>query len=364
MAKSLDKSSLSSKADDVVIAARNAKSRNCVRWYLMIYPYGRKGLTIGLDREVERRRKSGEPLIEYFAPRYVEAKQVDGKIVNTDRPLFENYIFVHASIKEIFRMKQFEECYNLPRRAYHSNGEQYYPYVSDDTIRDLKWIARSYSGVIPVLVDNTTWLVKGDRIRITSGSFKGVEATIFDNKLNSSREIMVVVDNWMNVPLLHVREDQYVVIGLNDDSDRNDVKIDDELLPRLHNILCRKYQGTTAAEDCDFVSEVLVQYAGGDVQSNVMRCKLYSILLMAYTILQDKDKRDKLMGIIHVMLPAVTAVQSKALLLTAMYGCTDNSLYFRQAHHLIDPWAKEASPKKSKQQLIQRLADYDRCLGH
>ncbi len=331
---------------------------------MMIYPYGRKGLLLGLDREIERRKKCGEPPIEYFAPRYVEARKIDGRIVSTERPLFENYIFVHASIREIFRMKQFEECYNLPRRVLHSNGEQHYPYISDETLQHLRWIARSYSGVIPVFVDNTSWLTKGDRIRITAGPFKGVEATLFENKLNSTKEILVVVDNWMNVPLLHVKEDEYVVIGLNGNSEKTDIKVNDEHLPCLHDILCRKYQGTMTAEDMDFVSGLLAQYADGEAHSDVMRCKLYSILLMAYTIFQDKEKQEQLMGIIHVMLPAVTAVQSKALLLTAMYGCTDNSLYFRQAHALIDPWTKEESPKKSKQQLIHRLADYDRCFGH
>ncbi len=357
MAKSLDN-------PNAFIAARNARNLDCVRWYLLIYPYGRKGLLLGLDREIERRRKYNEPPIEYFAPRYVEARKMNDRIVATDRPLFENYIFVHASIREIFRMKQFEECYNLPRRVIHSNGEQHYPYISDETLQHLRWIARSYSGVIPVLADNASWLTRGDRIRIISGPFKGVEATLFENRLNSTREILVVVDNWMNVPLLHVKENEYVVVALNGNAERADVKVNDELLSRLHDILCRTYRDTPDAEDSNFVSELLAQYANGEAHSDVMRCKLYAILLMAYTILKDKEKQEKLMGIIHMLLPAITAVQSKALLLTAMYGCTDNSLYFRQAHALVDPWLKEESPKKSKAQLIRRLSDYDRCLGH
>ncbi len=352
------------KPDAAVLAARNARNINAVRWYLIIYPFGRKHLPVGLDREIARRKKAGETPIEYFAPLYVEAKEVDGRIVTTDKPLFENYVFVRASIREIFRMKQYEERYNLPRRQYDSNGEQYYPYISDEIIENLKWIARSYSGVIPVYVDDTSWLIKGDRVRIISGPLKGVEATLFDNSKNSRKEIMVVIDNWMTVPLLHVKDNQYRVIALNGKSGKEDIKINDELLLQLHEILCRKYQGTITEEDMEAVSDILARYGSCDPHSDVMRCKLYSILLMAYAIRQDIDSQDKLLGIIHVILPAITAEQSKALLLTTLYGCTDSSIYYRQAHMIVDPWRLESSPKKSKRQLIDRLADFDRILGH
>ena len=47
-----------------------------------------------------------------------------------------------------------------------------------------------------------------------------------------------------------------------------------------------------------------------------------------------------------------------------LYGCTDNALYRRMAHEVVDPWLDEASPKKSKLSLIRRLGDYDRWLKH
>ena len=47
-----------------------------------------------------------------------------------------------------------------------------------------------------------------------------------------------------------------------------------------------------------------------------------------------------------------------------LYGCTDNVFYHEKAHQLIESWKREEAPKKSKQILIQRLADYDKCLEH
>ena len=71
-----------------------------------------------------------------------------------------------------------------------------------------------------------------------------------------------------------------------------------------------------------------------------------------------------LIGTIVSFLPLIRAEQPLALLLLTLYGCTDSSIYYHLAHEAVDPWKKEEKPKKSKQQLISRLADYDRWLRH
>lgn len=365
MPKSSDKDAQKKKNEAALVAARNAKNTTVVRWYLMIYPYGRKGLVSRLEREIERRKKAGEEPIDYFAPVYVEAKTIDGQVVRTEKQLFENYVFIRSSVKEIFRMKQQEEPYNFPRREVSSKGEYHYPYVSDETIQYLKWIARSYSGIIPVYTDDKSWLVKGDRIRITSGPFKNIEARLFDNQKNHRKTVMLLVDNWMSVPLLHVRESQYKLIALNNRTvEKGDFKIGDEVLPALHEILCRRFKGEVGETDRNFVQGIIDRYTGRVFSSDIMRCKYYAVLLMAHSILGNIDKQEHLTAIIHEMLPSITAEQSKALLLAALYACTDNSLYYLQVHRITEPWTKEQSPKKSKQQLLSRLADYDRYLGH
>jgi hypothetical protein len=60
----------------------------------------------------------------------------------------------------------------------------------------------------------------------------------------------------------------------------------------------------------------------------------------------------------------VKAVNSRALLLVTLYGCTNSNLYYRMAHELVDPWRDDPSPKRSKALLIQRLHDYDIWLKH
>ena len=74
-------------------------------------------------------------------------------------------------------------------------------------------------------------------------------------------------------------------------------------------------------------------------ETDVIRCKLYSLLLPAYLLLGEEDEFDRLRSKMRSMLPVIKAGQSRALLLVTLYGCTDSSLYQRMAHELVDPLA-------------------------
>ena len=101
-----------------------------------------------------------ETLFEYFAPSYVEARKVGGKMVNTKRPLLYNYVFIHASENEIFSLKRTLPLYNfLPRVS--SGGQSYFPYLSDREMETLRWVAASYSNELPVYVPDSGHLLKG-----------------------------------------------------------------------------------------------------------------------------------------------------------------------------------------------------------
>ncbi len=346
---------------------RNVSSRKVVRWYLMFFPFGKKGLTVGLDQELERRKRSGENTFEYFAPTYVESKEADGKILNTQEALLYNYFFIHCSEDDLFVLKRHQPQYSVLRRITNSDGSYHYPYVKDSVIRTLQWVARSYGGRIPLCLLDQTLLVKGDRIRITKGQFKGLEANLVRRPKSTQSEIMVFVDNWMCVPLMNVRPTQYEVIGICDTNEKNDNHhgLDNaQLSQSLHEALCRFLKGETVDADIRLATEIYERYAEVKVETSILRCKLYSLLLPAITILGNREKSEGIMKLVQIMLPTITAEQSLALLLTTLYGCTDNLFFYEKAHALVSPWTKEESPKKSKRQLIQRLADYDCCLGH
>ncbi len=357
----------SAKYKETPLQSVRLSDRKTVRWYLMFFPFGKKGLTVGLERELERRRRSGEKPFEYFAPTYVESREADGRIVSTQEALLYNYFFIHCSEDDLFVLKRHQPQYSVLRRISKADGSYHYPYVNDSAIRTLQWVARSYGGRIPLCLLDQTLLVKGDRIRITKGQFKGIEAHLVKRPKSTVSEIMVFVDNWMCIPLMNVRPAQYEVIGINDTKEKPKEHrgLDNpQLSQNLHDALCRFLRGESTEADLKLARETYERYSEVKAETSILRCKQYSLLLPAATILGDKEKSDNMVSLVQVMLPSITAEQSLALLLTVMYGCTDNMFFYERAHQLIDPWVKESTPKKSKQQLIKRLADYDRELGH
>jgi transcription antitermination factor NusG len=356
--------------DSVSEQLRARKNSNAVRWYVLALPTSRQGHYQGnparaLQMELERRARSGEPVFEYFAPSYVEVRKQHGELVRTNHPLLYNYVFIHASEAEIYRMKRFLPQYNFLPRV-REKDDAYYPYLSDEAMENLKWVAASYSDVLPVYTPGPERLMKGDRIRITEGQFKGVEASVIIQPGGGRKEVMVCVENCMYVPLLCVEPGQYEVIALNADNRHVYTRLNGDRLPAgLHKAL-KRYHSPEGVTDADraLASEVLQQYANLQLDSDVMRCKLYSMLLPAYAILGDREAFDQLLGTVRSILPLIRAEQSRSLLLVTLYGCTNCCLDYEQAHAAVDPWRGEQPLKKSKAQLLRRLDDYDCWLSH
>lgn len=341
------------------------ENSRAIRWYVMVLPFCHRGAAKGLQQELDRRLRCHEPAFEFFAPSYVEVKNIGGSLINTEHPLLYNYVFIRASENELFRMKQSLPWYNFLPRVREKERE-YYPYLSDNAMKNLQWIARSYSDILPVYLPESDRLMKGDRVRITEGQFKGAEASVVIQPGGGQKDIMVCVENWMWIPLLHVRAGQYEVIALNNRGKHVYTRLDNERIQTgLHEALGRYYSrdGITV-EDRKLASEVLQQYGNLQMDSDIMRCKLYALLLQVYTISGAKEECEKLIGTIRLLLPLVRAEQSRALLFAVLYGCTNNSIWHAQAHAMIDLWRNDPAPKKSKLRLIKQLEDYDKWLGH
>lgn len=208
-------------------------------------------------------------------------KRIDGKFVNTQRPLLFNYVFVRASERDVFQlMQRFPVLSFLPR--VRERKREYFPYLSDAAMENLQWVARSYSNTLPVYIPQPDGLRKGDRIRITEGRFKGVEATVVIQPGAGRKDVMVCVENWMWVPLLRVMPGEYEVIALNDEDKHVYTRLDNDcMLNGLHSALQRYHSAEgVSEEDRSLAARALKEYGNLQMDTDVMRCKLYAILLL------------------------------------------------------------------------------------
>lgn len=355
--------------DTIAGLIRSKQNRNCVRWYVLTLPISRKGFYCGdpakkLIAEMDRRSRNGEKTFEFFAPSYVEVAEKNGTIVRTNRPLLYNYVFIHASETEIFALKQYIPQYNfLPK--IRDDREEYYPYVADKEMENLKWVFSAYGYEIPVLTPGPERLAKGDRVRIIDGKFKGVEATVVARSGAGCKNIVVCIENCMYVPLIAVKPGQYEVIELNGDNGHIYARMNnDRIFTKLHEAILRLHDGEITDKDRGLAKETLLQFGNLMFESVALRCKLYAMLLQAYAILGHSENFNALLTTIRNFLPLINSEYAKALLLVAAYGCSDNARFHDLAHEIVDPWRKTDPVKKNKCELIRRLDDYDLRFGH
>lgn len=267
-----DKPKRSVASPEALEALRN---NNAVRWYVLSLPDCHRGGVRGLQREQDRRIQAGEPSFGFFAPSYQEVRRIDGKFVNTQRPLLFNYVFVRASERDVFQlMQRFPVLSFLPR--VRERKREYFPYLSDAAMENLQWVARSYSNTLPVYIPQPDGLRKGDRIRITEGRFKGVEATVVIQPGAGRKDVMVCVENWMWVPLLRVMPGEYEVIALNDEDKHVYTRLDNDcMLNGLHSALQRYHSAEgVSEEDRSLAARALKEYGNLRMDTDVMRCKL------------------------------------------------------------------------------------------
>lgn len=346
----------------------SCQNRHVVRWYVLSVPLRCKEIAARLQKELERRKQEKEPEYEYFTPTYTKIKTERGKTISYSRPLLYNYIFIYSSENEIKNIKmRIRELNFLPRINSDSKGGGYFPYVSDRTMENFRWLAGVYANELPAYTPDPSKLIKGDRVRIIEGPFSGIEATLVSHVGKAEKTIEVFVDQCISVPLLRIEPGQYEVISLNKQSKHVYSRLDDpHILSGLHHAL-HHYHSTQGVSDEDRVlaTQLIRTFGNLEMDSIVMRCKLCSLLLIAYIILEYTEEAAKIISTIHTyigMLP--NAPQMRALLFVTLYGCTNNHIYRNEAHALVDPWTKEEKPKKSKCILIDRLRDYDKWLGH
>lgn len=340
------------------------KNRNAIRWYVMVIPGEYDDKDKQLKSELAYRRDMGEPVFEYFAPTYRKKKKATTVKPDDARfPLLYNYVFIHASETEIKRMKRNVPQYSFLRRK--KNILEQYPYLSDRAMQNLRCVAEAYSGDLPAYIPNLTKLIKGDRVRITEGTFAGIEASVIRVAGTRQKEVVVCLDDLLWVPLLHVTMEQCEMIAVNGTDKQFYAHLDnDKYMSGLHNALQRYHNNTLTEDDTALATEALKAFKNIETTTDILRCKLYTILLMAYTILDDAPRKKELLEALPRFILLVKAEQSKALLTVTIYGCTNDVAYYHQAHDLIMPWAKEAKPKKSKRLLITHLNDYDEWLKH
>ena len=153
-----------------------------VAWYVLRVTY---------QREITASKALEELQVEHYVPT-VRTRIRNEKGVSIGwktEPLIHNYIFIHDSYENILNLKRSKLDYLRFIMAKNDNGLFSEPqYVPDKQMNDFMKVVRTM-GYKPVDVDID--LRKGDRVRVLTGPFEGVEGIYI--KMPNRHEKRVVI---------------------------------------------------------------------------------------------------------------------------------------------------------------------------
>ena len=160
----------------------NIIEKNAIAWYVLRVTY---------QREITASKALEELQIEHYVPT-IRTRIRNDKGVSIGwktEPLVHNYIFVRDTYENILRIKQGKLDYLRFMMAKNpKTGENEPQYVPDKQMMDFMKVVRTM-GSKPV--DPDIDLKKGDRVRVLTGPFEGVEGIYI--KMPNRHEKRVVI---------------------------------------------------------------------------------------------------------------------------------------------------------------------------
>lgn len=163
----------------------NEIEKNAVAWYVLRVTY---------QREIAASKHLVEIGIENFIPTVrVKIRNDKGLAIGwkTD-PLIHNYIFIHDTYNNILSIKQEKLDYLRFVMAKDSESGEWVPqYVPDKQMSDFMKVIRTM-GSKPL--DPDIDLRKGDRVRILTGPFEGVEGIYIRMPNRHEKRVVVKIE--------------------------------------------------------------------------------------------------------------------------------------------------------------------------
>ncbi|MBR4137529.1 MAG: UpxY family transcription antiterminator [Bacteroidales bacterium] len=156
--------------------------KNAVAWYVFRVTY---------QRELTAAKQLEELGIEHFIPTVrTKIRNEKGLAIGwKTEPLIHNYIFIHDSYTNLLAVKQYKIDYLRFIMGKDDEGMVSVPqYVPDKQMSDFMKVVRTM-GSKPV--DPNIDLRKGDRVRVMTGPFEGVEGIYI--KMPNRHEKRVVI---------------------------------------------------------------------------------------------------------------------------------------------------------------------------
>lgn len=321
---------------------------NLVRWYVMIAFKKEKAAKEDLEAENREREKHKEKKLEFFIPMYFDLKGSEENKKRKKCPLIPNYVFIHASLNEIYVYKQ-SVGYLKFHRPVTEDGRRNYITVPDRQMQDFMRVALHYEKDICYYAPGEMNLVKGDRVRIIGGEFNGVEGILLCTQGKRGDRVLIEIPGVMSISTCSIAPELIEILSYSSDTRHlyNDLKaFFNTARKALFTVLC----GERMSEREEIKLRGFIRRMA-NMQADTFHTEssLHLILLMAHRALGEDELCTSHLHWCCNALPKLTSDVKRAHMLTYLYGCTGDKDLYRQVRQTTDSWLLEKATAKQKE---------------
>ena len=324
------------------------------KWYVLIAYKQEENASKDLEKEIAYRKAGGLSEIRYFAPIYYALKGAEGKKQRVKKPLLPNYVFIRATLDEIFQFKK-EHAYLKFHKPRINGAASEYVVVPDAEMESFIRVAHAYGQDVVYYRPDEVDLEKGDRVRIIGGAFDGVEGILQCQQGKSGGQVVVEIPHVASVCTWTI-EPQYIEILSFAPEARRLYNNLEAFFTKARGALLNFYSSdgvndSDVAALGDFVRRL--QHLKTDTKN--AESKLLILLLMSHTVLRNEEERKTLLQRCHDFLPHIKSDMQRAFHLVYMYACTGDVELRETARAITDTWQDIRSGDKKRRELIEDL---------
>ena len=205
--------------------------------------------------------------------------------------------------------------YHSPSRDAKSNTKdtQYRPMIANDREMEMFIKAASfYTQGAPLTVPDRKLMMKGDRVRIIDGPFKGVEGTLISQQGKDGGKVVVSIGDLVSVPTLDISPENIQVIRFAH-GNKHIYKKMDSFKPRVEKALKKRSCGEELQEEeKDAIENFIKRFSSVETDTVNTEARLTMLVLLGYYALQmPKETRMYFLKLRDEILPRVKSERIK-----------------------------------------------------
>lgn len=252
--------------------------------------------------------------IEFFLPTVHQVVTKDGKEESLEKPLLFSYVFMRTEERTAIEFTAANPGITMLRVHMPKGQPGPYMVVPDRQMESFIRAVGYYTDNIPFVSPTPDMLVKGDKVRILGGPFKGVEGILEAQQGKDGGRVIVRIADLVAIPTIEIDPSLIQILEFAP-SGKHLYKKLDSFEPRLRKAIDLRLQSQPLPTDLSDHMQLFVRrFSQLKVPAMNARIRFMCYLLLAYAVQRDEEHVQKMKQQLLTLQPTVKAASSVNLL--------------------------------------------------